>query len=138
MTRLVVDRNRLSDLLKKEGGFEGKRSEILFGNIVQAGKIVQDSEEPLGLILPDGQEEKVGFRHFSHRLNEDPKNPYLPEPRVGDRVFLIPFRPTEAKRPYALIWGALRDLPKSCLKTETLLQHLLCALKEWDSLPAIS
>lgn len=143
MTRQIVDLEKLSVLLK-EGGFEGKTCKVQFGTIEQAGKLLESSIEPVGLILPDDKGKKVGFRHHSHRFGENPESPHLPDPRERDRVFFIAFQPPPDKetrkprRPYAIIWGRLEDLPKSCFETESFFAYLFRGIKKWRRLPKIS
>lgn len=134
-TREIVDFDRLRDNLKKNG-FRGKTWSLTTGTIVQIGKKVENSLEPLGLILLDGDgQQTVGFR---------PSHQYIPhvtsrKPRLGDKVFVVPFRPPDNKRPYALSWGLLADLRKpenGYTKTQSFFGYMLAtvrqAIQDWS------
>ena len=144
LVRRKVDLQRLAEYLKERGFIIGAER-IVLGEILEAGNRDPKSIEPLGYFRSEDPDwKKVGFRHVQHRLDENIKNPHLPVPKVGDRVFFVPFQPPpdketgRQKRPYALKWGRLEDLPKSCLETESFFTYLLEGIKRWRKYPKIS
>ncbi len=132
VTRRIVDFNRLRETLRSTG-FDGKSWQIVTGTIIQLGNKVEGSLEPLGLVLLDERFEthsKAGIRP-SHQFN--PEFSSDRKPKVGDRVFLIPYLPPTARRPYALKWGLISDLENrrnGFTRTQNVLEYMLCKVRE--------
>ena len=132
ITRQIVDFNRLRETLRPTG-YDGKSWQIVTGIIIQLGNKVEGSLEPLGLVLLDERFEthsKAGIRP-SHQF--DPEFPSDRKPKVGDRIFLVPFLPSAAKRPYALKWGLISDLENPSngfLRSQNVLEYALQKVRE--------
>jgi hypothetical protein len=129
-SREIVDVNLLAQELAKQG-YEGQ---ISFGHVTKWFPSI-DGREPYGMIRTTYE---IGFRSSYRYIPLRATVPMqLEEPKPGDYVFVLPSRTPQQEaskstgRPHALLWGLVKDLPLTVLKSETLPDYIIRALSQW-------